>query len=1332
MHTNRGLISHPATFTSHFGNSNKATNKFSFRHTHYGNYRGLSYSQWFRKEKLGNEMVAKLLAERLSNTSFFCPPEHESTNNPTFALYFHSPTYAYSARAQFIQRWTYVNSQPHWRKTPIDPLVAVAFPQYDVILEYNCYWMPAICRNVENWRSDTTKSKWSTREADDVFCYDFSRRKDKFQLPGGSSDHRRAASCPSTWSNGYTRCLEENQPYVMPGLWLFTDLETIDPEAGMEIEGFRLSPETGDIFRSGRQYSYDEFPPATWIEGGSGPGGAANAAGDAGGTEANTYCAPQMIPKCKGKIISATVRSEQNWQGESHNMLQRRLRKQIRQLPNPPALGRNSCVRFRHRLINDVNVGPARAWWKDGNGQDGNSEDGINLIVRRGDEKANKYSSKDRIRDPSLMLPPLGLMQAASSAISPFVPLAIPVEDVEKRTASAVNVDESLTTYSFETQQQHTSDKVDILRIGTTYIFGRTTTSDAASTENNSTSWSSVERPSAVDGPIQCGPNMPCVDDSCCNTDGKCGFKQAHCGSSCISNCDAKAMCGVDSADGKTPCGFKLCCSYYGWCGTESIHCHDPEPQYGKTPCQQGFGLCELIQTIFQMMAMHESDIPLYGEFTALKRNGLQTWIAIGGWSFNDPGPTQTAFSDMASDPKNRVTFINSLLSFMETYGFQGADIDWEYPSDPKRGGRPQDGANFVLLMKEMHAVFSAKGYGISLMLEPDYWYLRGFRPADMQQYVDFMGVMTYDLHGPWDTDVKALGSIVRPQTDITEIDKNLMPLWYDGMDPSKLNLGIAYYGRTYTLSDPKCGQMGCGFVPGKGGSQGNCTAFAGVLSNREIRQIRDEQHVTPYHNKTAMVKYFTYDEKSWVGYDDEETYAMKQSFADERCLGGGGGDANKYISPNSATIIPMAHTTVAPGATLTIKGDVATDVAGLPHDGNRNSPKGPGPDKCGSCSFFRHITSTCCGTGGSIGSPIEIPAGVPLPMDLPFPSDFIPPLPFTDSDSNLIPANQPLPKEVAIPKGTIFPSSFVVPPGQPLREGEDDDAASNATIIWISPNIWNQSSPEASHPPSPPPPISIPIPHITIKPGVPFPTVPPCFFPWLDCPGSEPDGPSHPNPMDPDDPSAPSPPVPPGPHDPEDDLDDDPEGDEGDEGDSEETCLLPQPNPTDPGDPEDPKDPDDSSGSPPDPKPEPPKYSSPNTTQDKVHCYGDDLFYAGPTLHRAKAIQVITHFCASIKDATLGPGEYREWTEDFGGSRGIHNKGSMASSIEIKNGCEWVVDEAECGVELRKPIDRCDTKGENNKSGWTLENNCIRWRMDMIEGEFNRPVLPPPGPDIL
>lgn len=166
------------------------------------------------------------------------------------------------------------------------------------------------------------------------------------------------------------------------------------------------------------------------------------------------------------------------------------------------------------------------------------------------------------------------------------------------------------TTYDLETQRQPEVGVIDIISLSEQYILGQlgsnnttngTAPSCNASFPDNGPS-SRIRRSShghgvmhrhrlsekrqttipVVEGPIQCGPGKPCLDGSCCNTDGKCGYKSHNCGEKCISNCDAKAMCGIDSADGQTECSLKLCCSYYGWCGTESVHCKDPEPQFGR------------------------------------------------------------------------------------------------------------------------------------------------------------------------------------------------------------------------------------------------------------------------------------------------------------------------------------------------------------------------------------------------------------------------------------------------------------------------------------------------------------------------------------------------------------------------------------------------------------------------------------------------------------------------------------------------------------------------------------------------------------------------------
>ena len=49
--------------------------------------------------------------------------------------------------------------------------------------------------------------------------------------------------------------------------------------------------------------------------------------------------------------------------------------------------------------------------------------------------------------------------------------------------------------------------------------------------------------------------------------------------------------------------------------------------------------------------------------------------------------------------------FIFSVLRYLRQYNFDGLDLDWEYPG--KRGGAPEDRANFIALIKDLHAVFT-------------------------------------------------------------------------------------------------------------------------------------------------------------------------------------------------------------------------------------------------------------------------------------------------------------------------------------------------------------------------------------------------------------------------------------------------------------------------------------------------------------------------------------------------------------------------------------------------------------------------------------------------
>ena len=73
----------------------------------------------------------------------------------------------------------------------------------------------------------------------------------------------------------------------------------------------------------------------------------------------------------------------------------------------------------------------------------------------------------------------------------------------------------------------------------------------------------------------------------------------------------------------------------------------------------------------------------LYQDTTSAKmyNSNLKVFISIGGWTFSDNGTsTQPLFGEIASSAANRQTFANNVLRFLGEFGFDGVDLDWEYP----------------------------------------------------------------------------------------------------------------------------------------------------------------------------------------------------------------------------------------------------------------------------------------------------------------------------------------------------------------------------------------------------------------------------------------------------------------------------------------------------------------------------------------------------------------------------------------------------------------------------------------------------------------------------
>ena len=100
-------------------------------------------------------------------------------------------------------------------------------------------------------------------------------------------------------------------------------------------------------------------------------------------------------------------------------------------------------------------------------------------------------------------------------------------------------------------------------------------------------------------------------------------------------------------------------------------------------------------------------------------------------------------------------------------------------------------------------------------------------------------------------------GPFVYAHTNLTEIDQTMDLMWRNNIHPSKITLGLGFYGRSFTLSDPNCKGPGCGFSAG--GDPGPCTASAGTLSFSEIEDVIANNNPTVTLDSKAAVKIVTW-----------------------------------------------------------------------------------------------------------------------------------------------------------------------------------------------------------------------------------------------------------------------------------------------------------------------------------------------------------------------------------------------------------------------------------------------------------------------------------------
>ncbi|MFI0434237.1 MAG: glycoside hydrolase family 18 protein [Parachlamydiaceae bacterium] len=277
---------------------------------------------------------------------------------------------------------------------------------------------------------------------------------------------------------------------------------------------------------------------------------------------------------------------------------------------------------------------------------------------------------------------------------------------------------------------------------------------------------------------------------------------------------------------------------------------------------------------------------PYWGNFLQLKElkeknPHLKTLFSVGGWTLSDP------FSEMARNPASRQNFIRQCLMFCEKYGFDGIDIDWEYPGYVEHKGCPEDKDHFTQLLKELH--HAAKEHSPPLLVTiaapagPHHY--RHMEVDVIHHYLDWINLMGYDFHGPWGGSEDAITNHHSPlhRTEkgdpLFNVESAVNYYLLQGVPSEKLVLGMPLYGRSFARADGLYGKH-------QGAGKGT-TDEAGL---RFFSDIKD--HLLPHYlrfwDSDAKVPYLYHPGTGeFITYDDEESLAIKCEFIRNCRLGG-------------------------------------------------------------------------------------------------------------------------------------------------------------------------------------------------------------------------------------------------------------------------------------------------------------------------------------------------------------------------------------------------------------------------------------------------------------
>lgn len=238
------------------------------------------------------------------------------------------------------------------------------------------------------------------------------------------------------------------------------------------------------------------------------------------------------------------------------------------------------------------------------------------------------------------------------------------------------------------------------------------------------------------------------------------------------------------------------------------------------------------------------------------------------------PPSEPSRFASAAATQERRERFAKTTADLLETYDFDGIDVDWEYPGQ----GGDEEYRHFTKLLGTTRQHLDERsdpdgqGYSLSFATTPAKWQAQQLELEQLEPFVDFLNLMTYTMTGPWSETTGLNAPLYGP--DRLSID-GLIAWWEDQPIPmDKLALGLPFYGKYFTD------------VPATNGGLDQEFDGAGSYSYSWIRNLPEDYAYT-WRDTNAVPTLYSDQRREFVTFDNPRSIRTKTRWALDQELGG-------------------------------------------------------------------------------------------------------------------------------------------------------------------------------------------------------------------------------------------------------------------------------------------------------------------------------------------------------------------------------------------------------------------------------------------------------------